>query len=111
MGFLQGYSTESEAGPPKQRCMSARKPLGVAAANQVSRLGEGPDGVGVNCIFPGRLWILGTEHDTKTDEFSEKFQTAFDHPHPIIFGKSYCGFCDKIATKVGMFIMAGLLCI
>ena len=23
---------------------------------------------------------FGTEHDTKTDEFSEKFQTAFDPP-------------------------------
>ena len=51
----------------------------------------------------------GTDGDTKTDEFSEKFQTAFDPP--LIFGKSYCGFCDKIATKVRMFIMAGLLCI
>ena len=25
---------------------------------------------------------------------------------PLIFGKSCCGFCDKIATKVRMFIMA-----
>ena len=32
-------------------------------------------------------------------------------PPPLIFGKLYCGFCDKIATKVRMFIMAGLLCI
>ena len=32
-------------------------------------------------------------------------------PPPLIFGKSYCGFRDKIATKVRMFIMAGLLCI
>ena len=46
---------------------------------------------------------LGTDGDTKTDEFSEKFQTAFD---PLIFGKSCCGFRDKIATKVRMFIMA-----
>ena len=29
----------------------------------------------------------------------------------LIFGKSYCGFRDKIATKVRIFIMAGLLCI
>ena len=30
---------------------------------------------------------------------------------PLIFRKSYCRFRDKIATKVHMFIMAGLLCI
>ena len=52
---------------------------------------------------------LGTGDGTKTDEFSEKFQTAFDPP--LIFGKLYCGFRDKIVTKVHMFIMAGLLCI
>ena len=38
---------------------------------------------------------LGTGGPTKTDEFSEKFQTAYDPP--LIFGKSYCGFCDKSA--------------
>ena len=30
---------------------------------------------------------------------------------PLIFGKSCCAFHDKIATKVRMFRMAGLLCI
>ena len=35
------------------------------------------------------FWILGTGDDTKTDKFSEKFQTAFDPP-PLIFGKSCC---------------------
>jgi len=30
---------------------------------------------------------------------------------PLIFGKSCCAFRDKIATKVRMFSMAGLLCI
>ena len=50
------------------------------------------------------LPCLGTPGPTKTDEFSEKFETAFDPP--LIFGKSYCGFRDKIATKVHMFIMA-----
>ena len=54
--------------------------------------------------------LKGTDGVTKTDKFSEKFQTAFDPP-PLIFGKSYCGFRDKIATKVRMFSMAGLLCI
>ena len=39
---------------------------------------------------------------SKSDEFSEKFQTAFDPP--LIFGKLYCGFRDKIVTKVRMFI-------
>ena len=34
---------------------------------------------------------------SKTDEFSEKFQTAFDPP-PLIFGKLYCKFF-KLATK------------
>ena len=32
-------------------------------------------------------------------------------PPPLIFGKSCCAFRDKIATKVRMFSMAGLLCI
>ena len=53
---------------------------------------------------------LGKGGVSKTDEFLEKFQTAFDPP-PLIFGKSYCAFRDKIATKVRMFSMAGLLCI
>ena len=52
---------------------------------------------------------LGKDGVSKTDEFSEKFQTAFDPP--LIFGKSCCAFRDKIATKVRMFSMAGLLCI
>ena len=48
---------------------------------------------------------------SKSDEFSEKFQTAFDPP-PLIFGKLYCGFRDKIATKVRIYIhMEELLCI
>ena len=38
---------------------------------------------------------LGKPPPTKTDEFSEKFQTAFD-PAPLIFGKSYCRFFKKL---------------
>ena len=34
---------------------------------------------------------LGKGKNTKSDEFSEKFQTAFD-PLPLIFGKLYCNF-------------------
>ena len=65
-------------------------------------------------ISPGRTFLkfnfyLGKDGVSKTDEFSEKFQTAFDPP--LIFGKSCCAFRDKIATKVRMFSMAGLLCI
>ena len=40
---------------------------------------------------------------SKTDEFSEKFQTAFDPP--LILGKSYCNFFPEFMTKVP-FIMA-----
>ena len=36
---------------------------------------------------------LGTGEATKTDEFSEKFQTAFDPLPPLIFGKLDCNFC------------------
>ena len=54
---------------------------------------------------------LGKDDISKTDEFLEKFQTAFDPLPPLIFGKSCCAFRDKIATKVRMFSMAGLLCI
>ena len=48
-------------------------------------------------LSDGAYWLfcfpmLGTDDVTKTDEFSEKFQTA-------------------LVTKVHTFIMAGLLCI
>ena len=45
---------------------------------------------------------------SKSDEFSEKFQTAFD-PSPIIFGKLYCDFRDKIVDKSAYVHMEGLL--
>ena len=45
---------------------------------------------------------FGTSHVSKSDEFSEKFKTAFDPP--LIFGKLHCAFRDKIVTKVRMFI-------
>ena len=41
--------------------------------------------------------LLGTDGDTKKDDFLEKFQTAFDPPPPLIFGKSCYGFRDKSA--------------
>ena len=43
---------------------------------------------------------LGTHSPSKTDEFSEKFQTAFDPPPPLIFGKLYCNFFLKFRTEV-----------
>ena len=45
---------------------------------------------------------VGADKPTKTDEFSEKFQTAFD-----LFSENHIA---DFATKVGMFIMVGLLC-
>ena len=36
-------------------------------------------------------YLLGKGPATKSDEFLEKFQTAFD-PTPLIFGKLYCKF-------------------
>ena len=66
--------------------------------------------VGLSTMAFRVIQTLGKDGHTKTDEFLEKFQTAFDPP-PLIFGKSYCAFRDKIATKVRMFSMAGLLCI
>ena len=45
----------------------------------------------VNQFCPKQFnFDFGKPRITKTDEFSEKFQTAFDPPHPLIFGKSYC---------------------
>ena len=41
---------------------------------------------------------LGTGHATKSDEFLEKIQTAFDPP-PLIFGKIYCIFFGKRPVK------------
>ena len=38
------------------------------------------------CDYPS----LGKDPATKSDEFLEKFQTAFDPP--LIFGKLYCNF-------------------
>ena len=61
------------------------------------------------CIQEIVVEKLGTDGHTKTDEFSEKFQTAFDTPPPhfrkIILRISRQN-CDKIATKVRMFIVA-----
>ena len=39
--------------------------------------------------------LLGKPPPSKTDEFSEKFQTAFDPP-PLIFGKSCCRFFKQL---------------
>ena len=50
--------------------------------------------------------FLGTGGPTKMDEFSEKFQTAFDPPPS--FSKNHIA---DFATKVRMYIMAGLSCI
>ena len=44
-------------------------------------------------MYKGRVRL------TESDEFSEKFQTAFGPP-PLIFGKLHCAFRDKIVTKV-----------
>ena len=49
--------------------------------------------------------FLGTGGPTKMDEFSEKFQTAFDPPPPSFSENHIADF----ATKVHMFILAGLL--
>ena len=38
--------------------------------------------------------------NTKTDEPSEKFQTAFDPPPPLNFGKSRYNFFRKVDQKV-----------
>ena len=48
------------------------------------------------------LDALGNGGATKLDEFSEKFQTAFDPP-PLIFGKLYCKFfiMDMVAYLQG----------
>ena len=55
------------------------------------------------CCYRTRL---GTNGATKTDEFSEKFQTAFDPPPPPSFSENHIA---DFATKVRMFIMVGLL--
>ena len=41
-------------------------------------------------ILGNGMGYLGTPTPSKTDEFSEKFQTAFDLP--LIFGKLCCNF-------------------
>ena len=49
--------------------------------------------------FRDNIQYLGKPTPSKTDEFSEKFQTAFDPP-PLIFGKLCCNFFLKFMTKV-----------
>ena len=49
------------------------------------------------------MQVLGTDCPTKTDEFSEKFQTT--PPPPLIFGKSCCGFFPEYMTEE-LFLMA-----
>ena len=54
---------------------------------------------------------LGMDGPTKTDEFSEKFQTAFDPP-PSFLENYIADFATKVrdfAPKVRMFILARLL--
>ena len=43
---------------------------------------------------------LGTHSPSKTDEFSEKFQTAIDPLPPSFFGKLCCNFFLKFMTEV-----------
>ena len=49
------------------------------------------------------LEILGRDPATKLDDFLEKFQTAFDPPPPLIFGKLYCKLfiMDMVAFMQG----------
>ena len=43
---------------------------------------------------------------SKTDEFSEKFQTAFDPPS-LIFGKLYCNFFKLKPEKTPLYQFHG----
>ena len=61
-------------------------------------------------IFKGEMTFryltheLGKGRATKSDDFSEKFPTAFDCPPPsLIFGKLYCIFfmTDMVAYMPG----------
>ena len=61
-------------------------------------------------IFKGEMTFryltheLGKDRATKSDDFSEKFPTAFDSPPPpLIFGKLYCIFSmtDMVAYIPG----------
>ena len=68
-------------------------------------------------FFGGKIWTLynkrlkGQMASPKRMNFRKNSKRPLTTPPPLIFGKSYCRFRDKIATKVRMFIMAGLLCI
>ena len=47
-----------------------------------------------------QLASLGKLSPSKTDEFSEKFQTAYDPPPPpLIFGKLCCKFFSEIHDR------------
>ena len=48
--------------------------------------------------YPLKVQLLGKGGATKSDEFSEKFQTAFDSPS-LIFGKLYCNFFRTMSEK------------
>ena len=45
---------------------------------------------------------LGMPDNSKTDGFSEKFQTAFDPPS-LIFGKSGCKFVYQVHAQKALF--------
>ena len=53
----------------------------------------------MKAIYPTQ----GTDGATKTDEFSEKFQTAFDPPPPSFSENHVADFATKMC-------MAGMLC-
>ena len=69
--------------------------MGRVADLALLRLGEGEEEVVFTSVQHASVTGLGRDGHTKTDDFLEKFQTAFDPP--FIFGKSCCGFRDKSA--------------
>ena len=83
--------------------VASRRPLDPISIEAVVHISEGnyiwcpnkntakPYGDALVYTLHSLLIDKGCLTSSKTDEFSEKFQTAFDPP-PLIFGKSYCNF-------------------
>ena len=72
---------------PRKRQRQPRSPSTLYLIFDSSTRTWSTDRIGTKCLGKGPA--------TKSDEFSEKFQTAFD-PSPLIFGKLYCKFLWQI---------------
>ena len=58
-------------------------------------------------IWTSHTDASGKDPANKSDEFLEKFQTAFEPP-PLIFGKLYCLYCKFFIMDMVAYMQEGM---